>query len=128
LPHRTRIPAEVEAILPELKRELLRQRAEILAENQRLEAEFTAALDSDVPLLATDVRDQVGISLRVDDWLDRFRTVRLDAIDRALEAMAAGYYGICGGCGTALEASRLRTAPETHLCPACARAPAESSV
>jgi DnaK suppressor protein len=40
---------------------------------------------------------------------------------RALEKLEAGTYGICDGCGEPIAPARLRFAPESVLCIACAR-------
>jgi DnaK suppressor protein len=49
----------------------------------------------------------------------------LDAIEarivRALEKLDEGSYGTCDGCGGEIPAGRLRIAPESALCVACAR-------
>jgi DnaK suppressor protein len=42
-------------------------------------------------------------------------------IDRALEKLADGSYGVCDRCGEAIAAGRLRAAPESALCVGCAR-------
>jgi len=40
---------------------------------------------------------------------------------RALEKLEAGTYGICDACGQPIAPARLRFAPESVLCIACAR-------
>jgi DnaK suppressor protein len=40
---------------------------------------------------------------------------------RALEKLDEGTYGICDACGEAIAPARLRFAPESVLCIACAR-------
>ena len=48
------------------------------------------------------------------DWGDareRLTVRRLDSIDRALDAMALGNYGLCKACGAAIEIERLRLSP-----------------
>jgi RNA polymerase-binding transcription factor DksA len=50
------------------------------------------------------------------DWADareRLTVRRLDSIDRALDAMVLGNYGLCAACGAAIEVERLRLVPET---------------
>jgi len=51
---------------------------------------------------------------------------RLDSIDRALDAIALGSYGVCAGCGSAIEIERLRLGPDAASCSACARSAAPS--
>jgi DnaK suppressor protein len=42
-------------------------------------------------------------------------------VARALEKLAEGIYGVCDGCGAPIAPARLRAAPESVLCIACAR-------
>ncbi len=42
-------------------------------------------------------------------------------VDRALEKLAEGTYGICDRCGEPIAPARLRFAPESIHCVACAR-------
>lgn len=42
-------------------------------------------------------------------------------VARALEKLAEGSYGVCDGCGAPIAPARLRAAPESVLCIACAR-------
>ena len=43
-------------------------------------------------------------------------------VERALEKLDEGSYGVCDGCGDPIAAGRLRAAPESALCIACASA------
>jgi DnaK suppressor protein len=45
----------------------------------------------------------------------------LDNVDRALDKMAKGTYGICESCGKPIEAARLRALPYATLCISCKR-------
>jgi RNA polymerase-binding transcription factor len=42
-------------------------------------------------------------------------------IERALEKLAEGSYGVCDRCGAVIPAGRLRGRPESTLCVDCAR-------
>jgi DnaK suppressor protein len=42
-------------------------------------------------------------------------------VARALAKLAEGSYGVCDGCGAPIAPARLRSAPESVLCIACAR-------
>jgi DnaK suppressor protein len=42
-------------------------------------------------------------------------------ISRALAKLEEGSYGVCDGCGDPIAPARLRAAPESVLCIACAR-------
>ncbi|RWZ68598.1 molecular chaperone DnaK [Labedella populi] len=46
----------------------------------------------------------------------------LAELDRALERVAAGTYGICARCGRPIGDERLAARPTAELCIACARA------
>ncbi|MEV0666447.1 TraR/DksA family transcriptional regulator [Actinomadura luteofluorescens] len=45
---------------------------------------------------------------------------RLEDLDRALERLAAGTYGICTSCGAPVGAGRLAARPAAALCISCA--------
>lgn len=61
-----------------------------------------------------------GISFFEDESLRELRTARLDALERALDAIARGRYGDCARCGKPIAAERLRAAPDTAVCEPCA--------
>ncbi len=96
----------------------------VVAENRRRIAESTSAEDrrgrtaapSDEAEFAT-----TGISLRLDEELRRLQVSRLDAIDRALEAMAERNDGVCAGCSSWIAIERLREAPDSRVRADCAR-------
>lgn len=44
----------------------------------------------------------------------------LEAIERALQKMEQGSYGICESCGAAIALKRLEILPATRICLACA--------
>ena len=44
-----------------------------------------------------------------------------ERIERALAKLAEGSYGTCDRCGQPIPAGRLKAAPESVLCVACAR-------
>ena len=44
----------------------------------------------------------------------------LEQIDRALERLDAGMYGLCEGCGAMIDAERLRVVPYATHCRECA--------
>jgi len=45
----------------------------------------------------------------------------LERVERALEKIDAGTYGVCDNCGGTILPARLRVAPESTTCVACAR-------
>jgi DnaK suppressor protein len=75
----------------------------------------------------------IGFGKRIGDGtteaIGRFNDVgvadSLEAIEsrleRALEKLDEGTYGICDGCGMKIPAGRLRSVPESALCVQCAR-------
>ncbi len=102
-----------------LARELLDERAEILNANRQLLAEATAAFDArpdDAPLGSAEDLARPDLAMRSL----AFRTARLDAIDRALEAMSEGPYAVCARCAGLIDLDRLRGAPDTRVCGKCA--------
>jgi RNA polymerase-binding transcription factor DksA len=57
----------------------------------------------------------------LDDELHALRAARLDALDRALDAIGRGRFGGCARCGAPIEIARLQEAPDTVVCTPCAR-------
>ena len=49
-------------------------------------------------------------------------TATLEDVERALEKLDAGTYGICDRCGAPISEERLEARPWTSLCMACASA------
>ncbi len=98
------------------------ERTRIVADNERIEAEVASLLDvgRDENADAAD-RGDAAAALQFDDALERLSIQRLDAIDRALDAMSRGVFGTCTRCGDAIEADRLRAIPDAALCIECAR-------
>lgn len=112
--------------IEDLARELQDERAEILAANQRLLAEATAAFDArpdDAPFGTPEDLARPDLAMHSP----ALRTARIDAIDRALEAMGEGPYGVCARCARLIDLDRLRGAPDTHVCGECARAASTTS-
>jgi DnaK suppressor protein len=66
---------------------------------------------------ATSVPDAVAVSRAASLG----RTIA--EIDAALERIAAGSYGICTGCGTAIPLPRLEVRPFAATCVGCAGSP-----
>lgn len=103
-----------------LVRDLEEERAEILDSNRRLLAEATAALDArpeDAPLGTGEDVSRGNLAILSPD----LQTARLDAIDRALEAMGQRNFGLCARCRGLIDLERLHAAPDTHVCAECAK-------
>jgi len=57
-----------------------------------------------------------------DDWSRRLTPVDarlLLAIFEARRRLERGSYGVCVGCGSAVDAARLQATPESALCAVC---------
>jgi RNA polymerase-binding transcription factor DksA len=113
--------AELEA----LRSDLLDERNAIAEENRRRAAEAGGAMLRNPRVLGPDEYRSLaraGISVVDGAELRELRLGRLDAIDRALDALARGGFGDCIRCGSPIEIERLRNAPDTHVCKQCALA------
>jgi RNA polymerase-binding transcription factor DksA len=112
------------AELAELRDTLLAERNAIAQENRRRAAEAGGALQRNPRPLGRgeegDLRS-AGVSVVLDDELRALRAARLDALDRALDALGRGRYGGCVRCGAPIEIARLQETPDTVLCAPCAR-------
>jgi RNA polymerase-binding transcription factor DksA len=64
----------------------------------------------------------VGASVILDDELRELRMARLDALERAIEAIDRGRYGNCARCRGPIEIDRLREAPGAVVCTPCEQA------
>jgi RNA polymerase-binding transcription factor DksA len=104
------------AELAGLRRDLLHDRDVIVAANAELTAEIRELLESG------EGREQPGFEsqLRFREALDRLMVRRLDAIDRALDALRAGRHK-CDSCGAPIDVDRLRTVLDTNVCRSCAK-------
>lgn len=119
---RARDPRTAE--IEHLRELLLDERNAIAEENRRRAAEAGGAIQRNPRPLSRSEEYELaaaGVSVVADEALRALRTSRLDAIDRALEALESGHYGDCVRCGQPIEIMRLRTAPDTVVCAPCAR-------
>jgi RNA polymerase-binding transcription factor DksA len=113
------------AELEDLRGALLEERNAIAQENRRQAAEAGGALQRNPrPLSRAEERElgAAGLSVVFDDELRALRAARLDALDRALDAIAHGRFGACVRCGGPIEIERLREAPDALVCAPCAAA------
>jgi DnaK suppressor protein len=114
------------AELRRLRTLLERQRAEIAEQLARLNTAMAGVRDARVDMDADDEHDPEGPTL-VFEWsriagLQAESMKDLDAIDRALQRMEAGGYGLCQNCGRPISTARLEARPAAELCIECARA------
>lgn len=106
------------AQLKELKELLLTRRKELQAEMaQNLEnlapAEPSGSVSQDE---SARLKNQTR---EVDSVLTGLDAADLGRIDRALEAMEAGDYGLCDECGCHIPFERLKIEPMTQHCVTC---------
>lgn len=108
------------ADLAELKQGLLQRRAELLAD---IETHKTHHSDG-----GTHVRTHRGetddhASVETLDAMEIAGVARdaagLQAVQEALERLAAGSYGLCLACGGEIALPRLKAAPQAALCIGC---------
>ena len=106
------------AQLKELKELLLTRRKELQAEMERNRANLAPAeLSGSV---SQDESARLNNQTReVDAVLTGLDAADLTRIDRALEAMEAGDYGLCDECGCHIPFERLKVEPMTQHCVAC---------
>ena len=93
-----------------LQRELEQTQVSLkrIRESLRSEAEF------DIEEAAPDLYEREK-ALALLGTLER----KAESIERALQAMEKGSYGLCEQCGGQIEPARLRILPETTICVKC---------
>ncbi len=104
-----------------VEEKLVSERADLLRQIAEIEARYSGEEK-------TDQRDDEGEPETITyererdlSLLDNARDL-LDQVDRALEKIQAGTYGICASCGKNIEAARLKALPHASLCISCKRA------
>lgn len=104
------------------KQQLLQQRTSVLDQLASLRggavgrAQASAAHFSE---REPDSRAQTETERELEFTLDAREGAELDAIEAALQRIAAGRYGVCTDCGAEIPAARLHAAPETPRCIVC---------
>jgi RNA polymerase-binding transcription factor DksA len=91
-------------------RRRLRARRLAIMVRYQVEAVFKSAADG----APTTRQDLTWVKLLTDD-----DAVRLLRIFEALRRIDLGTYGLCAGCGGAIEPERLNAEPEAHQCEVC---------
>ena len=106
-----------QAELHRYKRLLEEKRAQIVANAQ-------STLAEEMALDANDLPDEMDLAS--SEYLQSFtfrlrgrEKVFLDKIDRALEKIEQGQFGLCDECGEDISIKRLEARPETNLCIRC---------
>ena len=107
---------------------LAAERSETLARIATLTGEFDAFVTASADANTGDEHDPEGDTIaferaQVSGLLDQARR-HLGDLDRAVDRLSRGIYGVCERCGRPISAARLAALPVTHLCIDCARRPA----
>jgi DnaK suppressor protein len=102
---------------------LLEKRAQTLQEKDKLMAMLHNAYDDDTVHHSNDSFSADNASHNTESETTSLlldREVRfLQQIDRALEAINQGNYGICRKCGKSIDEARLKAVPTTFICIVC---------
>ena len=109
-------------MLPALRRQLEEERAQLVVQAERLEADFR---DESWKERRSDDEAEIGSAIsereRAMSLAQHART-QVATIEEALERMDAGTYGSCVSCGELIERARLEARPQSLLCLECQRA------
>jgi len=103
-----------EGIIEQKKRKLEKERAETLAELDRLREYLRGEVDADAEEAVLDLYER-------EKTLALIRTLetKLESIEQALRLVEKGTYGICERCGEKIDPARLEALPQTTLCVKC---------
>ncbi len=106
---------------PQTAREtLLRFRARLIDQNEALTEALGISLEEEGGDESSDqhIADVGAVTLnrQVDLTVQENVERLLNQVDRALEKIDEGTYGLCDRCGEPIEESRLQAAPEATLC------------
>ena len=105
--------------LDELKQRLLARRQELHAQMAQNRANLAPAENTAGSVSQDENARLTNQTREVDTRLTALDAEELARIDRALEAMDAGDYGLCDACGCAIPFERLKIEPMTQHCVAC---------
>ncbi len=79
-------------------------------------------IEKDLDTLKSGDSGERAVERENDEVLEEFGTTglkELEAIDAALDRIAAGTFGICAKCGEPISPARLAAVPHAALCEAC---------
>jgi RNA polymerase-binding protein DksA len=109
-----------DAMVKEFERRLRKARQKVWRTVVRTDAELETleAHQAGAPLEDAATDTVTAVLSRLDGAERRL----LDEIDAAQARLAAGTYGACDRCGTAIPVARLRALPTARLCIGCERA------
>lgn len=100
--------ADHETTLREMQEDLQRRLGRFTATPERGSALGFGKRVGDGTIEAVDRLNQIGVGRQLES--------RLERVDRALEKVDDGTYGICDVCGEPIDPRRLRAAPESSTC------------
>ncbi|HEY7477728.1 MAG TPA: TraR/DksA C4-type zinc finger protein [Actinomycetota bacterium] len=110
------------------KKEIEELRARLLEQRVELEEQLTTIEDTSFATTQSDLSGDVGLDDESADagtaTFEREKDLSIEQnvldllqkIDRALERMDAGTYGICAICGKPIEKARIKALPYVDLC------------
>jgi DnaK suppressor protein len=103
------------------KAQLLEQRASLLAQLSTLRGGPVGRAEASADHFSgrEDSSAQTANARDLEFALDDHETTELEAIEAALQRIAAGTYGQCADCGVHIPPARLRAAPEATRCITC---------
>lgn len=108
-----------------LKQQLLQERERLQREIAQLDAELSESLEDSSEESPYDqhMAETAGITLdrEIDLTLEENARASIAQIDRALQKLENGSYGLCDKCGQPIGEARLRIAPFATLCVECKR-------
>jgi DnaK suppressor protein len=106
------------------KKDLKRFRDTLLAKKKEILRNAQRTLNEDMTLDADDLPDEMDLAS--SEYLHSFtfrlrgrEKVFLEKIDRALEKIDGGTFGVCETCGEPISIKRLEARLETTLCIRC---------
>jgi len=102
--------------LERLKVELWKRRQEVFERVRALEGDWQTLAEPEIEMGEMAQKAQLT---ELFESLDLQEQNQIDEINRALNRMAAGTYGICEECGKNIPVERLRALPATRYCVRC---------
>lgn len=103
--------------MEDLERKLIIRRAELLDRLDIKEESWLALREREIEYEEESTREALVGTL---DKLEEGSVSELNSIERALQKMRLGQYGICEQCGRDIHPGRLEAVPHTDKCLQCA--------
>lgn len=106
------------------KAQLKKFREQLEGKRQEIIRRAQQTLDEDMALDANDLPDEMDLAS--SEYLQSFtfrlrgrEKVFLDKIQKAIDKIDQGTFGVCDDCGEKISVKRLEARPETTLCIRC---------